>query len=220
MAPPSLVDVVDAVDPPVDELEPLVGRARGGDRRAMEELLRRSYDRVYQVCRRIVGNDSDAADAAQEALISVVRALPRFDGRSRYGTWLYRISVNAAIDEVRRRSRRRLIPFPGGGASGSPTGASAPGTSSDPVDVASPGHQPVFDGQGPEDVAARLDIEAALLALPLDFRAAVVLRDVCGLDYAEIAEVLAIPGGTVRSRIARGRSLLAGRLSPSTEEAT
>jgi RNA polymerase sigma-70 factor (ECF subfamily) len=69
-------------------------------------------------------------------------------------------------------------------------------------------------GGGVETVAARLDVDAALLRLPREFRAAVVLRDLCGLDYAEIGEVLGIPPGTVRSRIARGRAALVGLLDP------
>ena len=201
---------VGPLTPAPDELEPLLEAARSGDGRAMEELLRLSYDHVYPVCRRLVGNDTDAADAAQEALISVVRGLRRFDGRSRYTTWLYRIAVNASIDELRRRSRRRVVPFRA--TTAVTRGASIPSTA-----PASEMAEPVFRGVGPEDVVGMLDVEAALLALPLDYRSAVVLRDICGLDYAEIAEVLAIPGGTVRSRIARGRSLLAGRLKPDPE---
>jgi RNA polymerase sigma-70 factor (ECF subfamily) len=185
---------VDPVVTPADELKPLVARARVGDRRALEDLLSASYDHVYPVCRRVLGNEADAADAAQEALISVVRGLPRFDGRSRFSTWLYRIAMNAAIDELRRRGRRPIAPFPpaertGGGPS----------------------------GVGADEAVGMIDVEVALRALPLEFRAAVVLRDVCGMDYAEIAEVLSIPGGTVRSRIARGRSLLAQRLGPAME---
>lgn len=194
-----------AVVPPTGDLDPLRVAAQGGDRLALEQLLRASYDHVYPVCRRIVGNDPDAADAAQEALISVVRNLARFDGRSRYTTWLYRIAVNASIDELRRRSRRRAVTLP---TWPSPSAGGAP---------AGPGAEPVFDGTGPEDVVGLLDIESALMQLPVDFRAAVVLRDMCGLDYAEISEVLSIPAGTVRSRIARGRSLLAGRLGPQRE---
>lgn len=195
------------VGPPADDLDPLLALAQGGDRRALEDLLRASYDRVYPVCRRIVGNEADAADAAQEALISVVRNVHRFDRRSRYTTWLYRIAVNASIDELRRRSRRRFVPF--GSSTPAPRG---PGAGTGPVEA-----EPVFDGAGPEDVVAMVDLEAALMELPVDYRSAVVLRDVCGLDYAEIAEVLSIPGGTVRSRICRGRSLLVGRLRPVEE---
>jgi RNA polymerase sigma-70 factor (ECF subfamily) len=182
-----------------DDLGLLVALAQGGDRRAVEDLMRASYDRVYPVCRRIVGNEADACDAAQEALISVVRGLARFDGRSRYSTWLYRIAVNASIDELRRRRRRPLSPLP------------------EAADTSGRGAEPETRG-GPDEVVGRLDIEAALMDLPIEFRSAVVLRDVCGLDYAEIAEVLAVPGGTVRSRIARGRSILAGRLGAASEE--
>jgi RNA polymerase sigma-70 factor (ECF subfamily) len=185
---------VAGVAPPAgDDLGALVGPAVGGDRDALEALLRASYDPVYRVCRRIVGHEQDAADAAQEALISVSRGLRRFDGRSRYSTWLYRIAVNASLDELRRRKRRP---------------ATAPSLSL----VGSEGGSLPATGGGPEDVAGRLDLEAALMSLPAEFRAAVVLRDVCGLDYAEIAEVLSIPGGTVRSRIARGRGWLAAYL--------
>lgn len=175
---------------PVD-FDALVGPARLGDRAALEDLLRASYDYVLPVCRRMIGDDGDAADACQETLISVVRALPRFDGRSRYTTWLYRIAVNAALDELRRRGRR---PVP------------APEDPTRPT----PG--------GVESVAAAVDVGHALLRLPVEFRAAVVLRDLCGLDYDEIATVLAVPPGTVRSRIARGRGLLVGLLAPSGED--
>jgi RNA polymerase sigma-70 factor (ECF subfamily) len=177
-----------------DALGDLAALARAGDRRAMEDLLRASYDVVYPICRRIVGNPTDAADAAQEALMSVVRGLPRFDGRSRYSTWVYRIAMNAAIDETRRRARRPVV--------GITPGFDAPSTS---------------PGADPEGGLTMMDVEQALVGLPLDYRSAVVLRDVCGLDYAEIAEILGVPGGTVRSRIARGRSLLAGRLGPTLE---
>lgn len=156
--------------------------------------MRREYDRIYAVSRRITGNDSDGADAAQEALISITRALPRFDGTSRFSTWAYRIAVNAALDELRRRKRRP-----------------------EPTDLIA------VDRGGPdstEPIAQRLDLDAALLLLAPEFRAAVVLRDLCGLDYAEIAAVLDIPAGTVRSRIARGRAHLADQLTgnPDTYE--
>ena len=152
----------------------------------MEALLREHHDRLYAVCRRLTGNDADAADATQETLLAVVRGLDRFDGRSRFATWSYRVAVNASLDELRRRRRR---PEPG-------------------LDEQTPGalDRAVTDGVHPTEL--RLDIDAALRQLPLEFRAAVVLRDLCGLDYAEIAEVLEIPAGTVRSRIARGRAAL------------
>lgn len=176
----------------------LVTAARGGDRAALDALLRRHHERVHRVCRRLAGNDADAADATQEALMAVVRGLPRFDGRSAFTTWLYRVSTNAALDELRRRSRR---PVP-----------RDPQLDTEPADV--PRRPPDIDQQ----VADRLAIDAALAELPPDFRVAVVLRDVAGLDYADIAQVLDLPPGTVRSRIARGRGRLARRLGNPSDE--
>ncbi|MGH9223732.1 MAG: RNA polymerase sigma factor [Acidimicrobiales bacterium] len=170
----------------------LVAAAQAGDRSALETLLRRHHDRLYAVCRRLTGSDADGADACQEALISIVRGLARFDNRSSFGTWAYRVATNAALDELRRR-RRRPEPEP------------------DLPEVWEAGPVVV---DGVEGVADRLDIDAALGRLPAEFRAPVVLRDLCGLSYEEIAEVLDIPPGTVRSRIARGRGALAGLLGP------
>jgi RNA polymerase sigma-70 factor (ECF subfamily) len=168
-----------------------VRAACGGDRAAVDALLRRHQDLIYAVCRKITGNDVDALDATQEALIAIVRGLPRFDGRSAFTTWAYRIATNASLDELRRRRRRVAEPLPDDGVDG------------DRVAVAAPGRA-VADG-----VADRLDIDRALAGVPEEFRVAVVLRDLCQLDYAEIASVLDIPPGTVRSRIARGRAALA-----------
>jgi RNA polymerase sigma-70 factor (ECF subfamily) len=161
--------------------------AAAGDREALDTLLDRHVDRVHAICRRIVGHPEDALDATQEALIAVARAIDRFDGRAKFTTWLYRIATNAAIDELRRR-RRRPVPS-------EPT-----------VEPAAPA------ASGPDAVADRLDVDAAVARIPEDFRAAVVLRDLCDLDYAQIGELLGIPPGTVRSRIARGRAALAGVL--------
>ena len=87
----------------------LVEAAQQGDRSSMDQLLRRHYDRIYAVCRRVTGHDTDAADAAQEAMIAIVRGLSKFDGRSSFSTWAYRIATNASLDELRRRRRRPLL---------------------------------------------------------------------------------------------------------------
>jgi RNA polymerase sigma-70 factor (ECF subfamily) len=178
----------------------LVGAAQAGDRRAVEALLRRHYDRVYAICRRVVGSSRDADDAAQEAMISIVRGLSRFDGRAAFSTWTYRIATNAALDELRKRQRRP-----------SPHATGDDGTA--PVVVDTHAHRAI------DAVGERLAIDAAIDALPEEFRVAVVLRDVCDLDYAEIAATLEIPIGTVKSRIARGRSLLADHLGNPVEAA-
>lgn len=170
----------------------LISAAQAGDRGALDHLLRQHYDRIWRLCRRLAGNDADAQDAAQEALIAIARGLPRFDGRAAFTTWSYRVATNACLDELRRRSRR---PVP---------------TSDDHDTLTNPAASPA---PAPEaQVSDRLTIDAALTELPEDYRAAVVLRDLCDLDYAEISEALQIPPGTVRSRIARGRAALAHRL--------
>ena len=162
----------------------LVARASGGDRRALETLLDRHADRIHAVCRRIVVHPEDALDATQEAMIAIARGITRFDGRAAFSTWCYRIATNAALDELRRKRRR-------------------------PIAASTDGREPVAGGSSPEDrVAARLDVDAALAHLPEEFRVAVVLRDLCDFDYTEIAVVLDVPPGTVRSRISRGRAIL------------
>jgi RNA polymerase sigma-70 factor (ECF subfamily) len=138
----------------------------------------------------LAGNDADAADATQEALLAIVRGLPRYDGRAAFSTWSYRVATNACLDELRRRKRR---PDPG----------------LPELEEAPRGGAPDLD----EAVADRHDLEAALAELPDEFRAPIVLRDVGGLDYSEIAEVLDLRPGTVRSRISRGRRHLAQALS-------
>jgi RNA polymerase sigma-70 factor (ECF subfamily) len=171
----------------------LVAAAQQGDTAALDLLLRTHFDRVFAVCRRITGNAHDAADASQNALIAIVRALPNFDGRSSFATWAYRIASNASLDELRRRGRRPLL---------------AVGDDDDtlePVDTSSWR----FD----EQLVDRDAIEAAIRDLPDDFRIPLVLRDIVDLEYAEIADQLGIPLGTVKSRIARGRAALMSKLS-------
>jgi len=166
----------------------LITAAMAGDRAAMDALLRSHHDRVYAVCRRITGNDADAADATQEALIAIVRSLGRFDGRSAFSTWVYRIATNASLDELRRRKRRPMVIV------------------DDPVSHELPDHD---SGDRIDGFGDRMAIDTALRLVPEDFRVPLVMRDVCDLDYAEIAETLDIPVGTVKSRIARGRGALA-----------
>lgn len=163
----------------------------------MDTLLRRHYERIYAICRRIAGNDADAADATQEALIAITRRLDSFDGRAKFSTWSYRVATNACLDELRRRKRR---PTPG-----------LPEFEGGEED-----HRHHESQQNPvdhtENLVIRDELDSALAELSEDFRIPVVLRDLCDLDYAEIAEVTGLPAGTVRSRISRGRKALAGIL--------
>ncbi len=181
-----------------DDDHDLVEAARAGDRTALDRLLRRHQPQIHAVCRRITGNDADALDATQDALIAIVRGLPAFDGRARFSTWAYRVATNACLDELRRR-QRRPVPLD--------TGHHLDGGDPDPGP--GPGRRVAAGDQVGDGVADRLLIDRALADLAPEFRVAVVLRDLCQLDYAEIADVLDVPIGTVRSRIARGRGHLA-----------
>ena len=157
-----------------------------------EEVARDHGRFLYTVAYRLTGNHDDAQDLVQEVLLRVRRGLATFTPGSLEG-WLSRITTNAFLDEVRKRRRRPLevvpdLPEPLVGVDDDPDAALA---------------------------AQRLpdEIQDALRALPPEFRAAIVLCDVVGLDYAEIAAALDIPPGTVRSRIHRGRALLRKELS-------
>ncbi len=181
------------MEQPLDD-RALLGAAQSGDRAALDRLIRLHYDRVLAVCRRILGNESDALDTAQEALIAMVRGLDRFDGRSAVSTWAYRIATNASLDELRRRRRRPLTVVRD---SDHPEVEHADPVAHAPIDL----------------VGDREEVEVALMAVPEDFRIPVVLRDVADMEYADIAETLGVPIGTVKSRIARGRGMLAAALS-------
>jgi RNA polymerase sigma-70 factor (ECF subfamily) len=167
----------------------LARRAAGGDASALDTLLRRHMSLVHGVCRRILGNPDDALDATQEALLSIATRIATFDGRARFSTWAYRVATNAALDEGRRRGRRPM-----------------------PAEQLPETGRPESAGTIDADIADRLDVDTALAQLTPEYRAAVALRDLVGMDYAEIAAVLDIPPGTVRSRISRGRAALADLL--------
>jgi RNA polymerase sigma factor (sigma-70 family) len=158
------------------------------------EQVARDHGRfIYTVAYRLAGNHNDAQDLVQEVLVRVQRGLATYQPGSMEG-WLSRITTNAFLDEVRRRKRRPVEPLP---------------DATDRLPVGNP---------APDEALARESlpdhIQAALLALPEDYRIAVVLCDVVGMSYNEIAEAVSVPVGTVRSRIHRGRSALREVLVP------
>ncbi|GIF96636.1 DNA-directed RNA polymerase sigma-70 factor [Catellatospora citrea] len=157
--------------------------AGAGDSEAFDVLAQRHLPRMHSVCRRVTGNEHDALDALQDALTAAWQRIGDFDGRAQIGTWLYRVAANAAVDEVRRRRRR-------------------PTTSEDLPATATP--VAVWE----DVVADRLTVDWAVAQLPAPFRTAIVLRDLCGLTYKEIAEMRQIPIDTVKSQIFRGRQAL------------
>jgi RNA polymerase sigma-70 factor (ECF subfamily) len=172
--------------------EELLAAHLRGDRDAFGQLVSRHERRVYGICLRMLGHREDAQDAAQEAFISALRRAASFRQEAAFSTWLYRIAVNAATDQARRRGRTRTTPL-------------------EPEDAGAP--VPARDHSDPgEDVATAVTVQAALTRVPEEFRAAVVLCDLLRLPYAEAAAALGVPVGTVKSRVYRGRLALAGEL--------
>ncbi|MFI7430990.1 RNA polymerase sigma factor SigM [Micromonospora sp. NPDC049836] len=177
-----------------------------GDRDAFTELFHRHRDRLWAVALRTVGDREEAADALQDALLSAHRAAARFRGDSAVTTWLHRIVVNACLDRIRRRQTHATVPLPDGvhgdGESGRHTGG---------VEPAAPIH----------DHDTALVVRQALAQLPAEQRAALVLVDVQGYPVAEVARILGVAEGTVKSRCARGRARLAvllGHLRTGSDE--
>jgi RNA polymerase sigma-70 factor (ECF subfamily) len=164
-----------------------------GDTDAFGLLFTRHKDRLWAVALRVTCDPDDAADALQDAMISAFRRAGDFRGESAVTTWLHRIVVNAALDLLRRRSARSV------------------GWSGDPDDL--PVSEP---GQATDSAAAtesRLDVDAALRTLPPPQRAALVLVDMLGYPVADVAAILGLSEGTVKSRCARGRARLLPHLS-------
>ncbi|MBY8873584.1 RNA polymerase sigma factor SigM [Micromonospora sp. PLK6-60] len=193
---------VDTELPGVSDLD-LIRAHVAGDRDAFTELFHRHRDRLWAVALRTVGDREEAADALQDALLSAHRAAARFRGDSAVTTWLHRIVVNACLDRIRRRQAHPTVPLPDGnhGDQDRPAG---------PEPAA-----PVRD----HDTA--LVVRQALAALPVEQRAALILVDVQGYPVAEVARILGVAEGTVKSRCARGRARLAvhlGHLRTGTDE--
>lgn len=192
--------------PPVEDAD-LVARCRQGETAAFGLLVERYQDRLFTVCYRMCGHREDAADLAQEAFLKAFSSLERFGARSQFYTWLYRIAVNLVIDRRRRKPR--------------PTRSLGPGTSED-ADRGGDAEPAARERSAEAVVAAAEDqasIERALQSIDDAHRAVVVLRDVDGLDYEQIGEILEIPVGTVKSRLSRARLALREKLRPILGEA-
>ncbi len=171
------------------EDQELVGRYLAGDSAAFDELMRAHEDRVFGICLRMLRDREAALDATQETFLNVFRKADRFAGRSAFSTWLYRVAVNTCYDALRRAKRQHTDPLPAHHDPADPTTA-------DLIEAAD----------------LRPSIEEALGHLPIEFRAAVTLADLEGLALHTVADLLAVPVGTVKSRLFRGRRILAEAL--------
>lgn len=183
----------------------LIERAKSGEVAAFEMLVVKYRRRIERLIGRIVRDVDLVEDVAQETFIRAYRALPQFRGESAFYTWLYRIAVNTAKKTVSDLARDPVI-----------TEASLAQRNED--DETSRVDQELTDGETPEAVLATREIartvNAAMEALPEDLRQAIVLRELEGLSYDEIAIVMNCPIGTVRSRIFRAREAIAAKLRP------
>lgn len=164
----------------------LIAQSQRGDVDSFDRLVAAHEDRIYHAAYRITGNAEDARDAAQEAFVKAFRALPRYRHEAAFGTWLHRIAVNASLDIVRRRPQAPPVPL-------------------EEVVLPAQTHNPDTEAERHE---VQRRVHDALRRLAPDHRVIVVLRDLQGLAYEEIAEVLRMPIGTVRSRLSRAREAL------------
>ncbi len=183
----------------------LVDQCRGGDVTAFGSLVRAYQDRVYHLCLRMCGHQTEAEDFAQEAFVRAFQSIERFDGRSKFYTWLFRIAVNLILSDRRRPGRTRSRPLDGE-VDGDGAGFSQRNDprERDPVDLACAGERDRM-------------VHAALAGLDEEQRCIISLRDLESLSYEEIADILNVPAGTVKSRLHRARMALREKLAPHFE---
>jgi RNA polymerase sigma-70 factor (ECF subfamily) len=180
----------------------LVERVQRGDKHAFELLVVKYQRKILRLLSRLIRDPSEIEDVAQEAFIKAYRALPQFRGDSAFYTWLYRIAINTAKNHLVASGRRPSSPS---------EFETEDGETFDETDTLS-------DNNTPESVLASREIaetvNAAIEALPEELRSAIVLREIEGMSYEDIATAMGCPIGTVRSRIFRAREAIASRLKP------
>ena len=177
----------------MDEPDPqLVTAARAGDLDAFAELVARYQGHVWRLSFHLVRNETVADDVTQDAFVRAYRFLARYRGEAKFSTWLFSITRNCALDELRRAERRRRL--------------------SDEL-----GRDAT---ERVTDHSVRLEVAEALGVLPVELREPIVLIDMFGTSYKEVAGILGVPVGTVKSRVHRGRELLADALAGAHEERT
>ncbi|MGI9667449.1 MAG: RNA polymerase sigma factor [Acidimicrobiia bacterium] len=178
----------------------LIDRYLAGDIDAFNELMDAHEDRVFAICYRMMQNREAALDATQDTFLTVFRKADKYKAQAAFSTWLYRVAVNTCYDHLRRQKRKRAETLP---------------ESHDPADPAA--------GDQFNAIEVRPDIEAALMELSPEFRAAIVLVDLQGMSLDQASDTLEVPTGTVKSRLFRARKQLArslGNLKPPSEHPT
>lgn len=186
----------------------LVRSFRKGDEQAFEELVRRYQDPVYNVAYRMVGEREAAMDVAQEAFMKAFRGIETYNTRMAFKNWLYRIATNAAIDHLRRRAAARYVSMEVAYSRSDYREQQAPGG----VEAEPPGSEDDI----PENVSLKNEtaafLQEAILKLPENYRAAIVLHHLEGLGFAEVGRILGVPRNTAKTWAHRGRGLLSESL--------
>lgn len=174
----------------------LLERSKAGDVAAFETLIEAYQKKIFNLAYRIVGNYDDAGDLAQEALIRIFRSIAGFKEQSSFSTWVYRITTNVCLDDIRKKKNRKVISL----------------DEEIHVEDGEMKRQIMSDDPLPDEVAEKEEmrrlVNDAINTLPEEQRLVISLRDIQGLTYDEIAEVLDCPSGTVKSRINRARQAL------------
>lgn len=170
----------------------LVQRSKAGDLKAFEELVVMHQKQIYNLAYRMTGNGEDACDIVQETFLRAFKSIAKFNMNSTFGTWLYRIAANICIDHIRKKKKARVYPF---------------SYQDNPYQRG--GELLTQRGESPEEQVERRyereRIQLAINRLPEDHRTVIVLRDIQGKTYKEIADILKLNIGTVKSRINRAR---------------
>jgi RNA polymerase sigma-70 factor (ECF subfamily) len=192
------------------DIEQVVERARAGDRAAFDTLVETYSPRVYNIALRITGSRDEAQDCAQEAFLRAFSALRHFRREAAFSTWLYRVAVNVANDATRRLRSQPML-----------ASELAPPDSDDPApdlgDIAESPHPASDPDEHLAQAQRRELVLSAIRSLPEHQRAAIVLCDLQGLSYEEVAQVIGARVGTVKSRLNRARLALKERLEPYLE---
>jgi RNA polymerase sigma-70 factor (ECF subfamily) len=178
--------------------EELVRRYLAGDKGSFGELVRRHERKVYNLAYRMLGREEEARDATQDAFLSAMRKLAGFRGDAAFSTWLHRVTVNACYDILRKRKHEPLL-------------ERQMGEEEDARDHRLGRPEPSVGDHAEASITA-IDVRRALMLVPEDFRVVLVLHDAQDLGYDEVAEILGVPVGTVKSRLHRGRIALARAL--------
>ena len=174
----------------------LIKKAKKGDSAAFSALMEQHFAMIYNLALRMSGNPDDASDLTQEVMIKLFKNIGAFEGKSKFSTWVYRVAANTCLDELRKIKRKKTVSL----------------DAEYETEDGSVGYEAEDTAPTPDVSAERSELKTivakAVSRLGEEYRTAVILRDINGLSYTEIAEVIGCSVGTVKSRISRGRANL------------